>query len=64
VPAGGLWNSGLWDGDTWGGGFITNQPPWGGTGVGRHIAINIRGRSSNETIHVGTDVMFDTGGLL
>jgi hypothetical protein len=64
VPAGGLWNTGLWDGAAWGGGFIVDQPPWGGSGVGRHIAINMRGRSSNETIHVGTDVMFDTGGLL
>jgi hypothetical protein len=64
VPAGGLWGTGLWDLALWGGGYIANQPPVGGSGVGRHISINLRGRSSNETVHVGTDVLFDVGGML
>jgi hypothetical protein len=64
TASGGLWNTALWDGSLWGGGFVTNQTPWGGSGVGRHVSVNMRGLSSNETIHVGTDVMFDTGGML
>lgn len=63
-PSGGLWDSGVWDVDVWGGGFIITQPPFGGAGMGRHIAITMRGRSAAETIHVGTDVLFDIGGML
>jgi hypothetical protein len=63
-PSGGLWNSGIWDTDLWGGGYIVDQPPFGGTGLGRHIAMYLRGRSAAETIHVGTDIMYDTGGML
>lgn len=64
APAGGLWGSGIWGTDVWGGGYIVNQPPYGGKGIGRHIAISIRGRSSADTTHVGTDVLFDVGGML
>ena len=64
VPAGGVWGSGLWDVDVWGGGYIVNQPLRGGAGLGRYIAIAIRGRSAADTIHVGTDVLYDTGGTL
>jgi hypothetical protein len=63
-PTGGLWNTGIWDSDQWGGGYIVDQPPFGATGLGRHVAYYLRGRSAAETIHVGTDLMFDTGGLL
>ncbi len=63
-PGGGLWDTGLWDTDVWGGGYIVNQPPYGGNGVGRHIALSIRGRSTAQTIYVGTDVLLDGGGLL
>jgi hypothetical protein len=64
TPSGGLWNSGIWDTDLWGGGYIVDQPPFGGSGLGRHVALYLRGRSAAETIHVGTDVMFDSGGML
>lgn len=63
-PAGGIWGSGLWDVDVWGGGYVVNAPPQGGTGLGRHVAIAMRGRSAAETVHVGTDVMLDFGGFL
>ena len=62
--AAGTWDAGLWDGATWGGDYIVNQPLVGGFGVGRHVALQLRGRSAGETIHVGTDVLFDTGGML
>lgn len=64
VPPGGLWDTGLWGTDVWGGGYIASQPPYGAFGVGRHVAIQMRGRSSAELTHVGTDVLYDLGGLL
>jgi len=63
-PTSGGWDSGLWDTAIWGGGYIVNQPPYGGTGVGRHIALTMRGRSTALTIYVGTDVLLDVGGML
>lgn len=63
-PGDDTWDHGLWDGAHWSGGYIVNQPPYGAFGVGRHVAIQMRGRSSGETIHVGTDVMYDAGGIL
>jgi hypothetical protein len=64
LPASGIWGSGLWDVSHWGGGYIVDQPPLGGNGMGRHVALFLRGRSAAETIHVGTDVMLDSGGML
>lgn len=63
-PAGALWGTGLWNVDVWGGGYVVNLPPYGGNGLGRHVALAMRGRSSAETVHVGTDVLLDFGGLL
>jgi hypothetical protein len=63
-PSTGVWNTGVWESSYWGGSYIVDQPPRGATGMGRHISIAMKGRSSVETIHVGTDVMFDEGGML
>ena len=59
-----LWDSALWDTSVWSGGMVIDQPPRGAFGLGRRAAIAMRGRSAAETVHVGTDVLFDTGGLL
>jgi hypothetical protein len=64
VPATGLWNTGVWDSSVWGGFYFGSQPPIGGSGMGRHIAIAMKGRSSTDMIHVGTDVLLDVGGML
>lgn len=64
VSFGNVWDTGIWDNDKWGGGYIVSQPPYGGSGMGRHVAIAMRGRSAAETIHVGTDILYDTGGML
>lgn len=64
APVGSLWDSGLWGTAVWGGGRIVNAPPSGAFGMGRHVAIAMRGRSATETIFVGTDLMVDMGGLL
>lgn len=59
-----LWDVGLWDQAIWGGGFITSQPPRGARGIGRHVALVLRGQSNAPTIYVGMDVMLDAGGML
>jgi len=64
LPSGGTWDTAVWGTDVWGGGYIVDYAPFGGSGMGRHVAMYLRGRSSEETIHVGTDVMFDSGGML
>lgn len=63
-PVGNLWDVSSWDTAMWGGGLLTDQPPIGGSGMGRHVALAIRGQSSTQIIHVGTDVMLDVGGML
>lgn len=63
-PSGSLWDSGLWGTAVWGGGRIVNAPPAGAFGMGRHVAVAMRGRSSTETIFVGIDVILTVGGLL
>jgi hypothetical protein len=62
--SGGIWNIGIWDFSTWGGGYVTTGSPKGGSGMGRYVALYMRGRAASEIIHVGTDVLYDTGGML
>ena len=59
-----VWDTGIWDVDQWGGGYTRTGPPIGTLGMGRHIAIALRGRSNSETVYVGCDVMLESGGLL
>lgn len=63
-PLTGLWNTGVWDNSYWGGSYIVDQPPRGASGMGRHIAIALKGSSALETIFLGTDVLLDRGGML
>jgi hypothetical protein len=62
--SGGIWNIGIWDFSTWGGGYFTTKSTKGGSGMGRYVALYMRGRASSELTHVGTDVLYDTGGML
>ena len=55
---------GTWNGSDWSGGIQTSDNPRGANGMGRHVAINIRGRTSNDTTLISFDVIWDTGGLL
>lgn len=65
VPAGiALWDAGIWDLDIWGGGSIPFQPAVGAYGIGRTMAVAIRGRSQVETTLIAVGVMWDTGNLL
>ena len=61
---GSLWDEALWDSGIWGGGFSVVQQPSGASGMGRHVAIQVIGRSSFRTTFVGVDVMLDAGGML
>lgn len=61
---GGVWDLGIWDFSTWGSGYVTAQTTKGGSGMGRYIGLYMRGRTASELIHVGTDVLYDTGGML
>jgi hypothetical protein len=55
---------GLWNISDWAGGLGTTDSPRGGSGMGRHVAINLRGRSSTEVTLAGFDIIYDAGGML
>jgi hypothetical protein len=64
VPNGAIWNNGLWDNAIWGGGYLVDTPPRGAFGIGRSVAVIMRGRSAAATIFIGVDILFDSGGML
>jgi hypothetical protein len=64
VPSGSLWDSALWDTAKWNGGYVVDTPPRGAYGMGRSVAIAMRGESAAETVFIGVDVLFDSGGML
>jgi len=59
-----LWDAAVWDIDVWAGASQSYINIIGGHGMGRHIAIAMRGESSVELSLVGFDLMYDTGGML
>jgi hypothetical protein len=65
-PAGGsnAWGSGVWDTAVWGGDGTPSQRMCGASGMGRDVAIAVRGAASSRTVLVGVDVFFQQGGLL
>lgn len=62
-PSGG-WDSGVWDDELWGGDYYPAQILDGGAGMGRDVAIAIRGSASSRIVLVGFDVTFTQGGIL
>lgn len=58
------WDSAVWDSSIWGGNYAPTQPLQGAIGMGREVAIAVRGSSITRTAYVKTDVFFTTGGLL
>ena len=60
----GIWDASLWDKAIWGEGYVSDQKPYGGSGMGRHVAIAVRGTSLVSTTIVGFDIMMDRGGVL
>lgn len=60
----GTWNASTWDVSVWSGDSSPSQRIQGATGIGRDVAIAIRGEAISRTTLVGVDVFFDVGGLL
>ena len=60
----GLWDTGLWDTALWSGTAIPFQPPIGAYGMGKTIAIALRGRSQVVTTLIAIGLIWDEGGML
>lgn len=60
----GTWDTAVWDTSLWSGEYTPAQPMQGTTGMGRDVALAIRGTAISRTILVGIDVLFQQGGLL
>jgi hypothetical protein len=58
------WDYGTWDTSTWDGDYAAAAPLGGAVGMGRHVAIAVRGESTTRTVYVGCDVTFEQGGPL
>jgi hypothetical protein len=64
APTGDVWDVALWDSAIWGVGTVTSNALSGGAGMGRSVAIALRGTSSAETILIRFDVAFTFGNIL
>lgn len=66
LTGGSVWDAAIWDTSAWGGTFalIPYQQIYGGAGMGREVAIAIRGTAVARTVLVGFDVFFERGGLM
>lgn len=60
----GVWDVGLWDIALWGGGFFPFQPMRGSSGMGKTVAIRLRGRSLADTTLIAIGILWDDGGML
>lgn len=60
----GVWDIGFWDSAIWGGEWVTESQAYGGAGMGRYVAVAIRGSSQAETTLLVLDVLADAGGML
>jgi len=62
----GIWNNAAstWDLAVWGGSLRASDNPRGANGMGRHIAVAMRGLSAESVTLVGIDAIWDTGGVM
>jgi len=58
------WDTAIWDASRWGGDYQPLDSFTGGAGVGRDVAIAIRGAAVSRTVIASIDVFYDEGGLL
>ncbi len=59
-----VWDTATWDTSVWGGDYVPIDQLGGGGGVGRDVAIALRGSAVSRTIIVSLDVFYEEGGLL
>lgn len=61
-----LWDevNALWDTGLWGGGIKASDNPRGASGIGRNVAVSIRGRTGEPTNLVAFDITWDQGGYM
>ena len=59
-----LWDLATWDGSIWGGDAVPDYALNGVTGVGRMVALLIRGVCSTTSVLNSCDFMYESGGLL
>lgn len=64
VPTGDVWDVAIWDTAVWGVGLATYNALSGGAGMGRSVAIALRGTSSARTVLVRFDLAFTFGNIL
>jgi hypothetical protein len=64
TASGSTWDGAAWDSAVWGGGYSEYTPIIGGFGMGRTVAIAVRGRATARTSFLGVGVMYRAGGLL
>lgn len=62
--SGTVWDTGVWDVALWLGEFNETEPVFGGSGIGRAMAVGISMLTGSETVLVRYDLMYDTGGAL
>ena len=60
----GLWNVDSWNNALWTGSESVSHELRGVTGMGRHVAIALKGSSSKAVTLVSFDCIFDTGGMV
>jgi hypothetical protein len=60
---GSAWDTALWDTAIWGGTYQSQSKVSGGSGVGREMAIAVRGTSSSRMTLTGIDVAWNEGGI-
>ena len=58
------WDSAVWDVATWGPDYVPTAPIRGASGMGREVAIALRGNANTRTALVGIDLYFTEGGGL
>ena len=62
---GATWDDGIWDSDIWDSdaaiGFNEVKGSWG---LGRNVAIAMKGTTRTELTHISWDVVYDAGGPL
>lgn len=64
APTGALWDAAIFDGAVWEGADFVQDTLGGSTGLGRKVAIAMRGSCKKQTTLIGIDVYYTVGGML